>query len=177
MKAIVLSMSLLGLVVGCGVQHSETISPPKKSTTTSKSTLTPSSEGKAYMLDTEPSDAKGVIDVRKETKDGDMVTVVGRVGGESKPFTKDRASFVIIDPSLKPTEGCDTPWDYCEYKPEERAAARLTVKFVDAEGQTLKTGARGLFGLEPLSTVIVQGKVQRDDKNNVIVVARTIYVR
>ncbi len=74
-------------------------------------------------------------------------------------------------------EGCETPWDFCELPKKEVAAARLNVKFVDADGKTLKGGAREMFGIKELSTVVVKGKVSRDDKENVVVVATGIFVR
>lgn len=136
-----------------------------------------SSEGKTFVLSAEPAGGKGVIAVRKDAKDGDAVVVVGRVGGSTKPFTENRASFLIVDPSLKPTDGCETPWDFCEYPKSKVAAARLLVKFVGPDGKALGTGARELFGLAELSEVVVEGKVSRDDKDNVVVVARRLFVR
>lgn len=134
-------------------------------------------EGKKLVLASEPAGAKGVLAIRKDAKDGDEVVVAGQVGGSTKPFTEGRASFLIVDPSLKPTEGCETPWDFCELSKKEVAAARLNVKFVDAEGKTLEGGARELFGLKELSGVVVKGKLSRDDKGNVIVVASGLFVR
>src|SRR4051794_21107581 len=81
--------------------------------------------------------ARGVIEVRKEAKDGDEVVVVGRVGGSTKPFVEGRASFLIVDPSLKPAQHCDCPWDYCETPDEQRKAARATIRFADDRGKTL----------------------------------------
>jgi hypothetical protein len=133
-------------------------------------------EGKKYLLDSEPAGAKGAIEVRKESKNGDEVVVVGRVGGSSKPFTPGRATFLIVDPSLKPSTECDCPWDYCELSKEDLAAARINVKFVDAQGKTVQTGARDMFGIKELSTVVVKGKVSRDEKN-VNVIATGIFVR
>src|SRR4051794_39087610 len=72
------------------------------------------SRARALVLAAEPAGAKGVIEVRKSAKDGDEVVVVGRVGGSVRPFTEGRSSFLIMDPSLPPTETCSTPWDYCE---------------------------------------------------------------
>ena len=112
------------------------------------------SEGKQYLLAAEPAGVKGVIDTRKYAKDGDEVVVAGQVGGSTKPFTEGRASFLIVDPSLKCTEGCDTPWDFCELPKKEVAEARLSVKFVDAGGKTLQAGARELFGLKELTGVV-----------------------
>jgi hypothetical protein len=118
-----------------------------------------------------------VIAVRKEAKDGDEVVVAGRVGGDEKPFTEGRAMFLIVDPSLKPTVECECPWDYCEYTKKDLAAARVLVKFVGGDGKTLQSEARKLFGIKELSTVVVKGKVQRDDKDNVVVVAERLFVR
>jgi hypothetical protein len=65
----------------------------------SRSHLAPAAlaEGKKYLLPSEPAGAKGVIDVRKDAKDGEEVVVVGRVGGSSTPFTPGRTSFLIVD--------------------------------------------------------------------------------
>ena len=142
-----------------------------------KGDAAPSAQGKKLVLSAEPAGVKGVIAIRKEAKDGDEVVVAGQVGGSTKPFTEGRAGFLIVDPSLKPTAECESPWDFCEYPAKEVAAARLSVKFVDADGKTIGTGARELFGIAELSRVVVKGKVRRDDKDNIVVVASGIYVR
>ncbi len=167
------SLILALLAVSCGVQTTETIPPAKKAAPTAVA----SPEGQALMLPSEPAGAKGVAAVRKEAKDGDEVVVVGRVGGSTTPFTEGRASFLIVDPTLKPTAECECPWDYCEVPKKELADARLLVKFEDGAGKTRSTGARELFGIQELSTVVVQGKVRRDDKDNVVVLATRLYVR
>jgi len=161
------------LAVGCGS------SPDPKGGEQPKPQSDPAAlaEGKQLILTSEPTGAKGVIDIRNKARNGDEVVVVGRVGGSTKPFTEGRASFLIVDPSLKPTAECDCPWDFCEYPKKELAAARLSVKFAAADGQTLKSGARETFDIKELSTVVVKGKVSRDDKNNVVVVASGIFVR
>ena len=165
------SLMVVLLAVGCGV-YSPTPAPTPK-----PPPAVASSEGQALLLPSEPAGAKGVIAVRKEAKEGDDVVVVGRVGGSTTPFTEGRASFLIVDPSLKPTAECECPWDYCEVPKKELADARLLVKFEDGAGKTRSTGARELFGIQELSTVVVQGKVRRDDKDNVVVLATRLYVR
>jgi hypothetical protein len=55
--------------------------------------------------------------LRKQSKDGDEVAIVGRIGGSKEPMSKDRAYFTIVDPSLKDCkengeEDCATPWEY-----------------------------------------------------------------
>lgn len=71
-----------------------------------------------YVLAKEPSDAKGIKAVRKEAKDGDEVTIIGRIGGSKTPFTG-RAAFTVVDLGFVPCtekEGMEdypTPWDFC----------------------------------------------------------------
>jgi len=134
-------------------------------------------EGKKRVLAAEPAGVKGVIAVRKDAREGDEVVVAGKVGGDHKPFTEGRAGFLLVDTSLPPADDCDCPWDYCGVKKKDLAAARVRVKFVDGAGDTLRAGAREAFGIKELSEVVVKGKVSRDDKGNVAVVATGIYVR
>lgn len=51
------------------------------------------------------------------------------------------------------------------------------VKVVDEGGSLVKADARGLLNVEELSTVVVQGKAQRDDAGNLTVLAGGVYVR
>jgi hypothetical protein len=170
--------ALVGLGAGCGPSGNNTPSggprPDRSRTRTDPAAL---AEGKKYLLPSEPAGSKGVIEVRTGAKDGDEVAVVGQVGGSDRPFTEGRATFLLVDPSLKVSCDCDCPWDFCEYPKKELAAARLSVKFVDPDGKTLRTGAREMFGIEELSTVVVKGKVRRDDKDNVVVIADGLFVR
>jgi len=134
-------------------------------------------EGKKYLLAEEPKYPKDVAPTRKEAKDGDEVAVVGKVGGDSQPFTKGRASFLLADANLPVEEGCDCPWDFCEVPAERRRASVVTVKFVNDQGRTLSTEAREMFAIKELSTVVVKGKVSRDDKGNVTILATGLFVR
>jgi hypothetical protein len=148
----------------------------------------PPSEGNAageagpskYLLAQEPAGAKGVKDVRQQAKDGDEVVVVGRIGGDAKPWVEGRAAFWIVDPSLKSCkeceENCPTPWDYCCTPKEEIVKAMATVKIVDG-GQTVAVDARQLLGLKELQTVVVHGTAKRDEKGNLTVLADGLYVR
>jgi hypothetical protein len=137
----------------------------------------PSADAAPYKLAAEPAGAKGVIATRTDAKDGDPVVIVGRVGGSAKPFTAGRATFLIVDPSLKPSMECKCPWDYCETPDADLKAGTATVKVVDAAGKTLNAGAKDLFGLKELTTVVVTGTAKRDDQGNLTVLARGLYVR
>jgi hypothetical protein len=142
----------------------------------------PSAEGSQYLLASEPAGARGVADARKEAKDGDAVVVVGRIGGDEHPWVEGRAAFQIIDTSLKSCkdlegDNCPTPWDYCCTPREELLSLMATVKVVDGQGQTVPTDARHLLGLRELQTVVVRGKVRRDDKGNLTILADGLFVR
>ncbi len=140
---------------------------------------TPSAEGKSFILASEPADAKGVNQTRKDSKDADEIAIVGRIGGDANPWVDDQAAFMIVDTKLAPCadeEGCPTPWDYCcltDQLPENKAM----VKFVDDKGEPLSTDARKLLGLKELQTVVVHGKAKRDDAGNLTVLADGIFVR
>jgi hypothetical protein len=136
-----------------------------------------------YLLKEEPTGARGVLDARKDVKDGDEVVVVGRVGGSKDPLGKDRAYFTIVDPSYhacgedNKEDDCKTPWDYCCTPRDELARATALVKVVDDQGKTVGHAADGLLGVKPLQTVVVRGKAKRDDSGNLTVLAEGLYVR
>jgi hypothetical protein len=156
------------LLAGCG------------STETGSSAGGSSLDGSKYLLSSEPSGAQGVKAVRESARDGDEVTVVGRVGGDANPWIEGLAAFNIADLSLTPCneiegDNCPFPWDYC--CESELAANRTLVKIVDDGGNVVASDAKELLKLEELQTVIVTGKASRDDAGNVSVLATGVYVR
>jgi hypothetical protein len=137
-------------------------------------------QGKKYLLDAEPSEARGVLETRKQAKDGDEVVMVGHVAGSKQPFVEGRASFSVLDLSIKACpeeEGCPTPWDCCCTPPEDIRRASALVKFTGEDGKTVGVGAKELLGIKELAVVVVKGKANRDDKDNLTVVASGLYVR
>jgi hypothetical protein len=134
-----------------------------------------------FVLTEEPADAKPVIDVRQDAKDGDEVTITGRIGGDVDPWVAGRATFVIVDSSLTPCseregDSCKTPWDYC-CDLDRLATAKATIKVVDDQGQPIATDARELLGVKELQTVTVYGKAKRDEAGNLTVLASKVYVK
>lgn len=90
----------LGVLVGASILGCGNPTPPvasKSAPAVSVDTVAKpadgAAQGKEYVLSAEPANAKGVTDVRKASKDGDEVVVVGRIGGEVKPWVEGRASF------------------------------------------------------------------------------------
>ena len=132
-----------------------------------------------YVLDAEPSGAKGVVEVRRDAKDGDEVVVVGRIGGSKAPFVEGLAAFTIVDPKLapcKPDCGCPTPWDYC-CDPGELLTHKATVKIAGDGGKPVEIDARQLLDAKELATVVVRGRASRDEAGNLTVLADGLYVR
>ena len=118
-----------------------------------------------------PANAKDISEVRSAAKDGEEVLVRGRVGGRPKPFVDARAAMILTDMGMAPCntipgDTCSTPWDYCCEPPEEVARKSVLVQVAGADGKPAKASLEGSGGLQPLSTVVVRGKVQRgpDDK-------------
>jgi hypothetical protein len=169
MKRLALMALLALLLAGCG---KESVPP-----------TVPAAAKEKYLLTAEPTGAKGVLDIRKDAKNGDEVVMVGRVGGSVKPQVPGRASFTIVDPfKFKPCnekEGdtCETPWDYCCDSKEELKLGTATVKVVDDQGLTIVQDSKEWLGIEPLQTVVVRGKLQRDTADNLVVLASSVYVR
>ena len=161
------------LLVGCG----QPSAPPAVTT----KPPAPKIDGTKFVLAEEPADAKTVLEVREEAKDGDDVVIVGRIGGDRDPWVTDRASFLIVDPTLIPCnerkgDNCPTPWDYC-CDSDVLAKSKATIKFVDDAGKTLANDARQLFNVKELQTVVVKGQAKRDEAGNLTVLASGLFVR
>lgn len=172
-------LMLVAFTLGCG--QSQKGSPPDtKGAKSEDKNLGPTEEGKKYLLAAEPKGAKGVVDARKDVKDGEPVVLVGRIAGSRKPFVDGRASFSVTDLKIEPCaedEGCPTPWDCCCTGKEELLPAMAQVKFDGKDGKTLNVGAKELLGVKELAIVVVTGKANRDDKGNLTVVADGLHVR
>lgn len=134
-----------------------------------------------YLLTDEPSDAKSVVDLKASAKDGEEITLVGRIGGSVSPFVSGRASFTVVDASLtpcneRPGDTCPTPWDYC-CDTDRLAAGTAVVKVVDADGKTLAKDAERDLGMQALQTVVVKGTARKDEAGNLTVLAPAVFIK
>ena len=135
----------------------------------------------SYLLAVEPEGAVHVITARETATDGEDVLVVGRIGGGANPWVEGRAAFSLVDASLKacsdiPGNACETPWDYCCETPKLPSSIAL-IKVVDEDGNLVRADAREFLKVKELSTVVVQGKAQRDDTGNLTILATGVYVK
>ena len=132
-----------------------------------------------YLADVEPEGALPVGEARKSVMDAQAVTLIGVIGGSSKPFVDGLAAFTIVDakvPFCLADEGCPTPWDYCCTQDQVKGNI-ATVKIVDDAGKPVAADARKILHVKELSTVVVQGTARRDDQGNLTVAASKVFVR
>lgn len=158
----ILSSCLVGFVL-CGCAKSPDSAPTADS---------------AVRLKSKPAGALNVAEARKDVKDKQDIVLVGRIGGEEKPFVDGVAAFTVVDLSLKSCaadEGCPTPWDYCCVT-DQLPANKAFVKVVDASGKPIASSAKDLLGAKELSVVTVQGKASRDEAGNLTVLASGVFV-
>jgi hypothetical protein len=133
----------------------------------------------SYLASTEPVGAISVGEAREKTEDGQQVTLVGRIGGSSKPFIDGLAAFTIVDskvPFCAPDEGCPTPWDYCC----QTSAVKnniATIKILSDAGKPVDKNAHDLLNVKELATVVVKGQAKRDDQGNLTVSTNQVFIR
>jgi hypothetical protein len=170
-KSFALLLLIAVAVAGCSRRPAES--------TTTQADLT--AVGSKYLVASEPADAKPVAEAIV-ADDQAEVTVVGRIGGSENPWVDDMAAFTIVDPALKacsdiPGDNCDKPWDYCCESSDTLKAHSVAVKFMDEKGSVVPADARKLFGVEPLQTVVIRGKLQKDESGKTAVIAEKMYVQ
>ncbi len=133
-----------------------------------------------YLLKTEPAGAQDISKVVADAKDQEEVVVVGRIGGDVKPFVPGQAAFTVVDVSLVPCnekegDDCQTPWDYCCDTPK-LATHSVAVKVVDSQGKPVKGEAKDVLNVKELQTLVIKGKVEKVG-GQITILANSMYVR
>jgi len=107
------------------------------------------------------------------------VVVGGSLNGV---FMEDRAVVKVVDavlnnPCLAGDNHCPTPWDYCCTPSEELRPHQATIRVANAQDKTLGVSLRVPGQIEELKTLVVQGIVAADSKeNNLVINAQGIFV-
>lgn len=135
------------------------------------------------FLEKEPEAIMTVLEAKQTAKEGDRIAVRGRIGGTRDPFVKGRAVMTIVDMSLptcaeKADDDCITPWDYCCEQRSDIVAHAVTVQVPAEGGGPMRADLKGVGGLEPMTEVIIVGRVgQTGSPTAFLVQAEGIYVR
>jgi hypothetical protein len=133
------------------------------------------------LLQTEPAGVMSVLDVQEDLRPDAEVVVIGRIGGLENPFTKNRASFVMVDPAVLAADEhvCDSPdCPHCaKIKQQKQLQATALVEFLDEQGQPVRVDAQRLFGLQTGQTVVVRGRAKLNELNNLVITADGLFVR
>ncbi|QEG35885.1 hypothetical protein [Bythopirellula goksoeyrii] len=163
----------LPIVIGCGTSVD--------STATAIHATAVSIDGSKFLLTEEPEGAVGVIAAREEAEDGKPLVMVGRIGGSTNPWIEGRAAFTLLDASMSVVaEGEDSgegelcTGDCCA---TERLACTAMVKVVDAEGKLVSVDSRQLLGVKEADMVVVEGRAQKDESGNFVMLANRVFIR
>ncbi|MCH2138921.1 MAG: hypothetical protein MK074_07730 [Phycisphaerales bacterium] len=170
-------MSMLSCVVGVSIVGACSSEESKPAPAVEQAATVP----EHFFTADRPADVPDLKAVRDGAAKGDQVTLLARVGGRVRPFTKGQASFVVTDPALlscelKCEDGCKLPWDYC-CEPSERLKLNVaTIRLLEND-MPIRTSAKGAGGLEELKYVVVTGTVfDINDDGLFVVDADTIWV-
>ena len=131
----------------------------------------------AWMLDSPPEGAIGVVEAKAMTREGDTVAVRARIGGRKQPVTPGSPAFTVMDLAIphcgeSADDHCATPWDYCCETPEQIRANAATVQLVAADGgPALPDPAAG--GLRAMDEVIIVGTVGARPNEDVLTIRAT----
>lgn len=172
-KSILLSASLSAsmlFLVAC--------SPSDEASTTADTSATTA----ALLLSETPTEAVSVYEARKQAQPGATIQVSGQIGGTLKPFIEGYAGFVLADPQLDfcnemgDDEHCSTPWDACCEDPDKLQSMRVSVQFVDSNGNPIQADLKQNLGIQELDEVTVVGTVaDSSTASNTIIHATGLY--
>ena len=137
----------------------------------------------ALLLPKAPEGPLTITEARKKPTPGTKIIVSGKVMGNRNPIIQSRALLTLGDPDrldscdLIPGDDCPTPWDVCCSDPDVVRASIATIQVIDENGKPVKSGLRGLGGLQELSNLIVVGEVAKESNaENFLVNATGIHV-
>ena len=152
-KAILSSLTLATLLVGC--------SPQEESTVDHAAPTVPA----VFITQAITATPTAIPAARTQFSAGEEVTVTGLVMGVPHPFVAERGAFVLGDEATlvpcdaKGDDHCSMPWDACCDPTAVRQAGTVTIQVLGNDGKLLRQGVKGIQGLKELSRVTVTGIV------------------
>ena len=146
----------------------------------------PTAAGAKVLLDTEPTDVGGIIELKSAmitgiAASGDQTAVAGRVVN-GQDWEPDQAMFLVRDLQADELhahdhgDGDHSDCAFCQAKEKETGALAL-IQVIDETGQVLGTDARQLLGLQENEVVVAQGSGTIDEDGTLVFAASKIYIR
>jgi hypothetical protein len=133
----------------------------------------------SLFIEQAPKGALSVAEGRVQLAAGDEAVIEGQIGGVLEPFLSGYLGFVLADTEIMFCDEmgddthCATPWDACCEDADQLKARRISVQFVDAEGNPLEGDLQSQTSLKGLDHVVVVGTVaETSTPENMIVNAR-----
>lgn len=173
-----LSLAAMVALAGCaGDSAEENASADGATEVSSAPAAKPSPELMPLVVKADPPPNQVGVAIAKEAPAGDDVVVEGRL----KDFIEGKAAFTMVDGSIDSCadmedDHCPTPWDYCCVPPKKLTANTATVTLVDEAGKVLDGNLQGVNSIDHLTTVVVTGKLQKDEAGNVTIAANQVYL-
>mgnify|MGYP000197087560 CR=1 FL=1 len=138
----------------------------------------PAAAPAVWRLDTAPDHAVDIAAAKTTAKEGDTVTIRGKIGGRMQPLTEGSGLIVLMDHAVpscadNPDDGCPTPWDYCCETPETISAHAATVQVRDAGGNPVTLPEGAFSGLDEL--VVVGTVAPRPNDDTLVLHATGVY--
>lgn len=130
---------------------------------------------KHFVTEQNLGSALTVKEVRESNKTANEFVVEGFIGGRKKPFTEQRAVFILGDDSLQtcdriPGDNCPTPWDVCCEDRKKVASSTIAVQVLESNGSLLIGTLEGVAGLKPGTKVRVKGRLDEKSRPHSLII-------
>ena len=122
---------------------------------------------KGFVTTEDLGPALGVRELVDREKTTSEIIVEGFIGGRKKPFTQNKAIFIVGDDSLEtcdeiPGDSCPTPWDVCCEDRKKIASSILSVQVKDGSGSILDGTLEGVSGMRAGSKIKIKGNFEKN---------------
>lgn len=147
------------------------------------------------LLTEEPAEALSLLDWRALEQEGEMITLVGKVGGMPNPWgdtapdfpwRAGEATFFVVDPVTAAefadhvgedadAHAADCP--FCARKAESKTSSIAAVSFLASDGEAIQIDARELLGVKAGDTVVVHGRPLPIGDDLLVIEADGLFIR
>ena len=144
----------------------------------------PTADGKHLLLEAEPTESTGVLDLKSAMITGiapDGGALLGRVVS-GQDWEPNQAMFLIRDLNTDTLAAHDHGGDdhsecaFCQAKANDTGSMAL-VQVIDDQGEVMSTDPRKLLGLEEGQAIVAEGSGMLDEDGTLVFQASKIFIR